>query len=84
MSSFNELNNKIVEEHTNSLAKYLYGMASIVEGDRIRWETYMDAADALMDVIRLWAEDEADPTTGAPPTSISITSVDLGKVRWPA
>jgi hypothetical protein len=41
----------------NDIARYLYRSAGNADGQRR--DTYMDAADALMDVLGMWADDEA-------------------------
>jgi hypothetical protein len=57
-AGYSNLNIELVDGLVDTLAKYLYSMAGIVEGDVIRCNTYLDAADCLMDVIAMWKEDE--------------------------
>lgn len=56
MSYINKTN-ELVEKVVNDLAEYLYQMASLVEGDVERHDTYMDAGDALVDVVAMWEGD---------------------------
>jgi hypothetical protein len=44
------------EDVFNAVAKYLYTLAAITAGQSE--EVYLDAADALMDVLAMWADDE--------------------------
>ena len=60
MASYKNLNIEFVDGIVDSLAEYFYQMAGIVEGDVERRETYLDAADCLMDVVRMWKDDEAE------------------------
>jgi hypothetical protein len=41
----------------NDVAKHLYKLASQRDGDA--QDVYIDAADALMDVLAMWADDAA-------------------------
>ena len=57
--SFTNASNRFIEATVADLAAYLHELAHLVEGDSVRFDTYMDCADALLDVRNLWADDEA-------------------------
>jgi hypothetical protein len=57
-AGYSNLNIALVDGLVDTLSKYLYSLAGIVEGDRTRCSTYLDAADCLMDVLAMWKEDE--------------------------
>ena len=49
--------NTLVARLVDSLASHLYALAEKVSGDTEVSDMYMDAADALMDVLALWDEE---------------------------
>jgi hypothetical protein len=47
---------QLEDDVINSVAKYLYSLAELSAGHT--QNVYLDAADALMDVMGMWADDE--------------------------
>ena len=73
--SYLNATNSFVENVAEELCHYLYELASIVEGDVERHSVYMDAGDALMDVVALWAsDDEYFASRGESTTTIEVTA----------
>ena len=69
--SYLNATNSFVETIAEELCHYLYELASIVEGDADRHSTYLDAGDALMDVVAMWKDDEGFFNGGPTPVVVS-------------